>query len=228
MGAFEGDRAMDGLIGKKLGMTQLFDENGRVIPVTVLEMGPCLVVQRKRAETDGYDAVQVGFGKKKLKNVTKPIKGHLSRVNADGGFETLREIRVPAGEEVNEGEMLTVEIFEVGQYVDVTGNSKGKGFAGVMKRHGFHGTPAAHGTHEYFRHGGSIGSSAYPAKVFKGMKMPGQLGNARVTVQNLVVVDIKKERNLLMVKGAVPGPNGGIVMVKRAVKKKKATQKDGK
>ncbi len=209
-------------------MTQLFDENGRVIPVTVLEMGPCKVVQRKRSEKEGYDAVQVGFGKRKMKNVTKPIQGHLARVNAEEGFETLKEIRVPEGEDLKEGDVLTVEMFEVGEYVDVTGKSKGKGFAGVMKRHGFHGTPAAHGTHEYFRHGGSIGSSAYPAKVFKGMKMPGQLGNARVTVQNLIVVDIRKDRNLMMVKGAVPGPNGGIVMVKRAVKKQKATQKDEK
>ncbi len=216
---------MEGLIGRKLGMTQLFDESGRVIPVTVLEVGPCYVVQRKRAVKEGYDAVQVGFGRKKIKNVTKPLRGHLGRAHVEEGFETLREIRVDPEEDVAEGNILTVEMFEVGEYVDVTGRSKGKGFAGVMKRHGFHGTPAAHGTHEYFRHGGSIGSSAYPAKVFKGMKMPGQLGNARVTIQNLVVVDIKKDRNLLIVKGAVPGPTGGIVVVKRAVKK--GTKKDG-
>ena len=212
---------MEGLIGKKLGMTQVFDESGRVIPVTVLEVGPCLVVQRKRAAKEGYDAIQVGFGKRKLKNVTKPIQGHLAKVKAEIGFETLREIRVGPEEDISEGKVLTIEMFEVGEYVDVSGKSKGKGFAGVMKRHGFHGTPAAHGTHEYFRHGGSIGSSAYPAKVFKGMKMPGQLGNVQVTTQNLVIVDIKKDRNLILVKGAVPGPNGGIVMVKRAVKKKK-------
>jgi len=216
---------MEGLIGRKLGMTQLFDESGKVIPVTVLEVGPCYVVQRKRAVKEGYEAVQVGFGRKKMKNVTKPLRGHLEKAHMNEGFETLREIRVEPDEEVAEGHVLTVEMFEVGEFVDVTGKSKGKGFAGVMKRHGFHGTPAAHGTHEYFRHGGSIGSSAYPAKVFKGMKMPGQLGNTRVTIQNLVVVDIKKDRNLLIVKGAVPGPTGGIVMVKRAVKK--GTQKDG-
>ena len=217
---------MDGLIGKKLGMTQLFDESGRVIPVTVLEVGPCFVVQRKRSVKEGYDAVQVGFGKKRIKNVTKPIRGHLAKVDIKEGFGTLKEIRIGPGEDLKEGEILTVDMFEVGECVDITGKSKGKGFAGVMKRHGFHGTPAAHGTHEVFRHGGSIGSSAYPAKVFKGMKMPGQLGNARVTVQNLMVVDIKKDRNLMMVKGAVPGPNGGIVTVKRAVKKPRSTQKD--
>ncbi len=212
---------MDGLIGKKLGMTQVFDESGRVIPVTVLEVGPCLIVQRKRFEKDGYDAVQVGFGKRKTKRVTRPLRGHLAKVGIETGFETLKEIRIDPGENLQEGETLTVDMFKIGDYVDVTGKSKGKGFTGVMKRHGFHGTPAAHGTHEYFRHGGSIGSSAYPAKVFKGIKMPGQMGNVKVTTQNLVVVDIKKDRNLMLVKGAVPGPNGGIVTVKRAVKKKK-------
>ncbi len=212
---------MNGLIGKKLGMTQLFDEKGRVIPVTVLEVGPCFVVQRKRLDKEGYDAVQLGFGRKKIKNVKKPIRGHLRKADFEEGFEVLRELKVDPGEELEPGTSLTVEMFEVGEYVDVTGKSKGKGFTGVMKRHGFHGTPAAHGTHEYFRHGGSIGSSAYPAKVFKGMKMPGHKGNERVTIQNLVVVDVRKERNLLMVKGAVPGPNGGIVLVKRAIKKPK-------
>ncbi len=212
---------MNGLIGKKLGMTQLFDEKGRVFPVTVLEVGPCFVIQRKRSDKEGYDAVQVGFGRKKIKNVTKPLRGHLAKADFEEGFEVLRELKVDPDEEVKVGQSLTLEMFEVGEYVDVTGKSKGKGFTGVIKRHGFHGTPAAHGTHEYFRHGGSIGSSAYPAKVFKGMKMPGHKGNEKVTVQNLVVVDIKKDRNLLMVKGAVPGPNGGIVFVKRAVKKSK-------
>jgi len=210
---------MNGLIGKKLGMTQIFDEKGRVIPVTVLEVGPCFVVQRKRSEKEGYDAVQVGFGRKKIKNVTKPLREHLGKANFDEGFEVLQELKVEPDENVEIGQSLTLEMFEVGEYVDVTGKSKGKGFTGVMKRHGFHGTPASHGTHEYFRHGGSIGSSAYPAKVFKGMKMPGHKGNERVTIQNLVVVDIKKERNLMLVKGAVPGPTGGIVVVKRAVKK---------
>ena len=192
-----------------------------MIPVTVLEVGPCFVVQRKRSEKEGYDAVQVGFGRKKIKNVTKPLRGHLSKADFEEGFEVLRELKVDPGEDVKVGQSLTLDIFEVGEYVDVTGKSKGKGFTGVIKRHGFHGTPAAHGTHEYFRHGGSIGSSAYPAKVFKGMKMPGHKGNEKVTIQNLVVVDIKKDRNLLMVKGAVPGPNGGIVFIKRAVKKSK-------
>ncbi len=210
---------MNGLIGKKLGMTQIFDEKGRVIPVTVLEVGPCFVVQRKRSEKEGYDAVQVGFGRKKIKNVTKPLRGHLGKANFEEGFEVLQELKVDPDENIEIGQSLTLEMFEVGEYVDVTGKSKGKGFTGVMKRHGFHGTPASHGTHEYFRHGGSIGSSAYPAKVFKGMKMPGHKGNERVTIQNLVVVDIKKERNLMLVKGAVPGPTGGIVVVKRAVKK---------
>ena len=210
---------MNGLIGKKLGMTQIFDEKGRVIPVTVLEVGPCFVVQCKRSEKEGYDAVQVGFGRKKIKNVTKPLRGHLGKANFEEGFEVLQELKVDPDENIEIGQSLTLEMFEVGEYVDVTGKSKGKGFTGVMKRHGFHGTPASHGTHEYFRHGGSIGSSAYPAKVFKGMKMPGHKGNERVTIQNLVVVDIKKERNLMLVKGAVPGPTGGIVVVKRAVKK---------
>ncbi len=212
---------MDGLIGRKLGMTQLFDEKGRVIPVTVLEVGPCYVVQRKRSEKEGYDAVQLGFGRKKVKNVKKPIRGHLAKADFEEGFEVLREVKVQPDEDLPPGSSVTLDIFEVGEYVDVTGKSKGKGFTGVMKRHGFHGTPAAHGTHEYFRHGGSIGSSAYPSKVFKGMKMPGHAGNARVTVQNLMVVDIKKERNLLLLRGAVPGPKGGIVLVKRAVKKTK-------
>ncbi len=202
-------------------MTQVFDEKGRVFPVTVLQVGPCFVVQRKTSGKEGYDAVQVGFGRKKMKNVTRPLEGHLKKADFDEGFEVLQELEVSPDEAVEVGQSLTLEMFEVGEYVDVTGKSKGKGFTGVMKRHGFHGTPAAHGTHEYFRHGGSIGSSAYPAKVFKGMKMPGQKGNERVTIQNLVVVDIKKERNLMLVKGAVPGPNGGIVLVKRAVKKPK-------
>ena len=217
---------MDGLIGKKVGMTQIFDEKGRVIPVTVLELGPCYIVQRKRMEHEGYEAVQVGFGRRKLKNITRPVQGHLKKSNFSEGFEVLKEIEVGSQEEVAEGQSLTVNIFEVGEIVDVTGKSKGKGFTGVMKRHGFHGSPAAHGTHESFRHGGSIGSSAYPAKVFKGMKMAGHTGNARVTIQNLVVVDIREDRNLLMVKGAVPGPNGGIVMVRRAVKKRKTAEKD--
>jgi len=218
-------RAMDGLIGKKLGMTQLFDEKGKVTPVTVLQVGPCFVVQRKSSDKEGYNAVQLGFGKKKIKNVTKPLQGHFEKSDFKEGFEALREIKIDPGEDHKIGESLSVDIFEVGEYVDVTGKSKGKGFAGVIKRHHFHGSPAAHGTHEYFRHGGSIGSSAYPAKVFKGMKMPGQYGNERVTIQNLVIVEIKKDRNLMMVKGAVPGPNGGIVMVKRAVKKSKETKR---
>ncbi len=203
-----------GLIGRKVGMTQLFSDDGDIIPVTAIETGPCWVVQKKTLERDGYSAMQLGFGLKKSKRVTKPLHGHFER---SGVIPTqcLREFRVDAQtlETYREGQEVSGEIFDDCRYVDVVGTTKGRGFTGVMKRHNFAGKNMSHGTHEYFRHGGSIGASADPARVWKNKGMPGQYGNTRVTVQNLEVVRFIKERNILLVKGAVPGPNGGTLLI---------------
>ena len=205
---------LGGLIGRKVGMTQLFSDEGDVIPVTAIEAGPCWIVQKKTPERDGYAAVQLGFGAKKAKRVTKPLEGHFRR---SGVMPTqwLREFHVDAQTlgECQEGQEVSGEIFAGYRYVDVTGTSKGRGFTGVIKRHNFAGKNASHGTHEYFRHGGSIGASADPARVWKNTGMPGQYGNTRVTVQRLEIVRFLKERGLLFVKGAVPGPNGGMLLV---------------
>lgn len=209
---------MTGLIGKKIGMSQLFDDTGNVIPVTVVETGPCVVVQKKDVARDGYNALQLGFGKQKNQRVNRPLRGHMAKAEK-GSFRVLREFRVDDVSGYEVGQELTVtDLAKPGDLVDVTGTSKGRGFAGVMKRWDFSGFSRTHGTHEYFRHGGSIGNRSYPGKVFKGKRMAGHWGNERVSIQNLQVVEVRPEENLLLVKGAVPGANGGVVLVRRAVK----------
>lgn len=210
-----------GLIGKKLGMSQIFDEHGNVVPVTVIKAGPCYVVQKKTADKEGYNAIQIGFDEViKIQRVNKPEAGHFKKANM-APTKVLREFRVsPEDIEANEvGAIYSVDIFEPGDFVDVTGTSKGKGFAGVMKRHGFGGAPATHGSHEAFRHGGSIGQNMTPGRTMKGKKMPGHMGAKRVTTQNLKVIDVRGDTNLLLVEGAIPGPAKGYVVIKRAVKK---------
>ena len=211
---------MTGLIGKKIGMTQVFSADGNLIPVTAIEAGPCVVLQKKEKAKDGYEALQLGFGPKKSQRVNKPEQGHMSKAGK-GPFSVLKEFRSEeiASFEVGQ-EIKLSHLFKVGDHVDVTGTSKGKGFAGVMKRWGFRGFPASHGTHEYFRHGGSIGNRSYPGRVFKGKKMAGQLGNEQVSVQNLEVVQIREESNLLLVKGAVPGGKRGVLLIRRTLKRK--------
>lgn len=210
---------LQGLIGRKVGMTQLFSDDGDVIPVTAIEAGPCWIVQKKTLERDSYTAVQLGFGAKKLKRVTKPLRGHFER-SCIMPIQWLREFRVDAQtlEEYQEGQEVSGEIFANCRYVDVIGTTKGRGFTGVMKRHNFAGKNMSHGTHEYFRHGGSLGASADPARVWKNKGMAGQYGHTRVTVQNLEVVRFVKERNLLLVRGAVPGPNGGMLLIQASRK----------
>jgi large subunit ribosomal protein L3 len=211
---------LEGLIGRKVGMTQIFTEDGEVIPVTALEAGPCWVVQKKTPDRDGYAAVQLGFGEKKVKRTTKPLQGHF-RKSGTPPRRWLREFRVDTQtlEEVQEGQQVTGDLLAELEYVDVTGRSKGHGFTGVIKRHGFGGKNASHGTHESFRGSGAVGAGADPARVFKNTRMAGQHGNSRVTVQNLKVVRYLKEQNLLLVKGAIPGPNGGMVLIRASRKK---------
>jgi large subunit ribosomal protein L3 len=212
---------MTGLIGKKLGMTQLFSADGSVVPVTVIETGPCVVVQKKEATRDGYNAVQLGFGSKKNQRLNKPEQGHVKKV-AKGAFQVLREFRSEDVEKYEVGQEIKVaDLFKAGDRVDVTGTSKGRGFAGVIKRWGFGGFPASHGTQEYLRHGGSIGTRSFHGRVFKGKKMAGHWGNERVSVQNLEVLEIRPDGNLLLVKGSVPGSKQGVVLVRRAVREKK-------
>ena len=206
-----------GIIGKKIGMTQIFDEKGKVIPVTVIEAGPCVVTQKKTAENDGYEAVQVGFGDQKPQRLSKPLKGHFDK----GGVapkKTLRELRLEDISELNVGDLIKADIFEAGEHVDVTGVSKGKGYAGVIKRWNFHRLKETHGTGPVARHGGSNGPISDPSRVFKGVKMAGHLGAETVTVQNLTVAKVDAENNLIAIKGAIPGPNGGIVVVRDTVK----------
>ena len=215
---------LQGLIGRKVGMTQIFTEDGEVIPVTAIETGPCWVVQKKNMLRDGYMAVQLGFGAKKGKSTSKPLRGHFQRGKVEP-TRWLREFRVDEQtlEELREGQQVSGEIFADRRFVDVIGTSKGRGFTGVMKRHNFAGKSRSHGTHEYFRHGGSIGASATPSRVFKNRGMPGQYGNERVTVQKLQVVRFMEDRHLLFVKGAVPGPNGGMLLVQVSKKQPKET-----
>lgn len=205
-----------GLIGKKLGMTQLFDANGTVVPVTVIEAGPCVVAQKKTVENDGYEAVQIGFGDLKASKVNGPMKGHFAK-NDIAPKKVLRELRLEDTAAVNVGDILKADIFAEGESVDVRGTSKGKGYAGVIKRWNFSRLKESHGTGPVHRHGGSLGVID-PARVFKGKKMAGHLGNERVTVQNLKVVKIDAENNIIAVKGAVPGPKGGIVVLTDSVK----------
>lgn len=206
-----------GILGKKLGMSQVFDTEGKVIPVTVIEAGPCTVIQRKTVRTDGYDAVQIGFRQTKAAKVGKPMLGHFQKAGK-GAFSALQEIRVEAAEPLDIGAEIKVDIFKEGDVVDVMGHSKGRGFTGVIKRWGFKGGRATHGS-MFHRAPGSIGASAYPSRVIKNMKMAGQYGNERVTILNLRVVGVEPEKNLLLVRGAVPGAKNSLVFVRRAVKK---------
>ena len=205
-----------GLVGKKLGMTQLFDANGNVVPVTVIEAGPCVVAQKKTVENDGYEAIQVGFIDLKASKVNKPQKGHFAKGDV-APKRVLREFRLEDISSVNVGDILKADIFAEGEHVDVSGTSKGKGYAGVIKRWNFSRLKMSHGTGPVARHGGSLGVID-PARIFKGKKMAGHLGAERVTVQNLDVVKVDAENNIIAVKGAVPGPKGGIVILKNSVK----------
>ncbi|OIP90584.1 MAG: 50S ribosomal protein L3 [Syntrophobacterales bacterium CG03_land_8_20_14_0_80_58_14] len=205
-----------GLIGKKLGMTQLFSDEGVSVPVTVIEVAPSVVIQKKTAKTDGYDALQLGYGRIKQRNVTKALQGHFKKADK-GLFRVLREFNMdPDGCEA--GQELNAEMFAPGDYVDVVGTTKGKGFAGVIKRHGFRGGRATHGS-MFHRAPGSIGASADPSRVFKGTKLPGHMGSARKTVQNLLVWAVRPEMNVILVRGAVPGCKNGYVLIKQAIKK---------
>ncbi len=218
------DRQVKGILGAKLGMTQVWDENNRVVPVTVVQAGPCVVTQVRSGDPDGYSAVQLAFGSVNPRKVTKPEAGHFAKAGV-APRRHLVELRTTDASEYTLGQEVTVEVFEAGQTVDVTGTTKGKGFAGVMKRHGFHGLKASHGVERKHRSPGSIGGCATPGRVFKGLKMAGRMGGARFTVQNLVVHAVDLENNLILVKGAVPGPKGGLVLIRDAVKA--PTQKGG-
>jgi large subunit ribosomal protein L3 len=210
-------KQMKGLLGEKLGMTQVFDENNRIVPVTVVAAGPCVVTQVRSADTDGYSAVQIGFGAVDPRRVNKPESGHFAKAGVTPR-RTLVELRTEDASEYTLGQELTVEVFEAGQRVDVTAASKGKGTAGVMKRHGFHGVGASHGAHRNHRKPGSIGGASTPGRVFKGMRMAGRMGNVRTTTQGLTVHAVDAERGLLLIKGAVPGPKGSVVLVRTAAK----------
>jgi len=203
-----------GLLGRKVGMTQIYQENGTVVPVTVLECGPCTVLQVRTAERDGYHALQLGFHDKKRKNATQAARGHARKVNTEPK-RFVREVRQDGPIEVSEGQTLTVELFAPVAAVDVTGTSKGRGYAGVMKRHGFRGLRASHGVKRMHRHPGSSGPSADPARTQKGIRKPGHMGHAKVTVRNLKVVQVDSANNLLLIRGAVPGPNGGYITIRQ-------------
>ncbi len=215
--------ASKGILGTKLGMTQVFDDEGRVVPVTVVQAEPNTVTQIKTPESDGYTAVQLAYGKRR--KVTKPLAGHLAKAGVDGGARVLAELRLADASELPElGSSVSVETFSAGDVIDVTGTSKGKGYAGVMKRHNFSGMGDGHGVKKKNRHPGAVGACATPGRTFRGTKMAGRMGGARVTVQNLEVVDIDTEHQLILVKGAVPGSDGQVVFIKSAVK---AAAKDG-
>lgn len=207
-----------GLIGKKIGMTQVFDESGKVIPVTVVELGPCVVVQKKTAENDGYDAVQLGFGDVKVKAVNKPMTGHFKKADV-APKKVLREFRLEDTASLSVGDILKADVFAPGEKVDVVGTSKGKGTAGAIKRWNFSRLKESHGTGPVARHAGSLGACSDPSRVYKGKKLAGHLGAERVTIQNLDVVKVDTENNLIAIKGAIPGPKKGIVMVVNSVKK---------
>jgi large subunit ribosomal protein L3 len=205
---------LNGIIGKKLGMTRIFEEDGRSVVVTVIEAGPCFVVQKKTSATDGYEAIQVGFARKPLTKCSKPDKGHLEKHGSKSGFGMIREFKVEDAGGYEPGQEISVEQFEIGDLLVVTGTSKGKGFTGTVKRWGFRIGPMSHGSMSH-RAPGSIGASAYPSRVIKGKKMPGHMGNARVTIKNLEVIDVRPEDNLLVVKGAVPGPRNALLLIKK-------------
>jgi large subunit ribosomal protein L3 len=211
-------KQIKGVLGEKLGMTQVWDENNRVVPVTVVKAGPCVVTQIRKQEIDGYEAVQIAYGAVKPTKVNKPEAGHFAKAGVTPRRYTV-EIRTTDAAEYQLGQEITAETFTQGQIVDVSGTSKGHGFAGVMKRHNFRGLGAGHGVQRKHRSPGSIGACATPGRVFKGVRMAGRMGSARVTVQNLTVQAVDAEKGLILVKGAIPGPNGGLVLVKTSVKK---------
>jgi large subunit ribosomal protein L3 len=202
-----------GLMGRKLGMSGLFLPDGQYVPVTVIEAGPCVVTQIKTDETDGYNALQLAFGKKKESRVNKPLKGHFSKSDS-GAFDYVREFEVDDPAEYALGQQVTLEMFKIGERVDVIGTTKGRGFSGVIKRHGFHGGRKTHGSHSH-RIPGSVGCSAWPAKIIRGKKMPGHYGNDRKTLRNLEVVDIRPEENIILIKGSVPGARSGLVTINK-------------
>lgn len=206
-----------GIIGKKMGMTQIFDENGKVVPVTVVEAGPCTVVQKKTVESDGYVAVQLGYGDISAKKVSKPAKGHFDKADV-APKRTLREFRLDDISAMNVGDILKADAFAVGDRIDVVGTSKGKGYAGAIKRWNQHRLRESHGTGPVARHAGSMGSCSTPSRVFKGKRLPGHLGAERVTIQNLKVVKVDAENNLIAIKGAIPGPKGSVVCISDSVK----------
>jgi large subunit ribosomal protein L3 len=210
-------KQIKGVLGEKLGMTQVWDAENRVVPVTVVKAGPCVVTQVRETEKDGYAAVQIAFGEIDPRKVNKPRKGHFDKAGVTPRRH-LVELRTDDAAEYSLGQEITAEVFEAGQRIDVVGTSKGKGTAGVMKRHNFRGLGNSHGTQRKHRSPGSIGACATPGRVFKGVRMAGRMGNARVTVQNLTVHAVDAEKGLLLIKGAVPGPNGGVVLVKTAAK----------
>ncbi len=206
------------IIGKKLGMTQIFDEKGNVIPVTVVQAGPCIVVQKKTEQNDGYTAVQIGYGEVNAARVNKPMKGHFDKADV-APKKHLKEFKFDDPDVLNVGDLIKADAFELGDYVDVSGTSKGKGYAGSIKRHGNSRLKETHGTGPVHRHAGSMGACSSPSRVMKGKKLPGHMGNEAVTVQNLVVAKIDAENNLIALKGAVPGPKNGIVYITNSVKK---------
>ena len=207
-----------GLIGRKIGMTQIFDEKGNVIPVTVIEAGPCVVAQVKTVETDGYNAVQLGFGEVKDKHINKPERGHFAKAKL-ANKKHLREFRLDSVENVKVGDELKADVFEAGEKIDVQGTSKGKGFQGVIKRHGQHRGPMGHGS-MYHRRPGSMGPTSTPGRVFKGKKLPGHMGAQTISIQNLEVVRVDLDKNVILVKGSVPGAKGAILKLKSSVKSK--------
>ena len=211
------ERPMKGLLGEKLGMTQVWDADNRLIPVTVVAVGPCVVTQLRSEGVDGYNAVQIGYGQIDPRKVTKPLTGHFEKAGVTPRRH-LAELRTSDAGEYSLGQELTAEAFEAGQKVDVVGRTKGKGFAGVMKRHGFAGVSASHGAHRNHRKPGSIGGCATPGRVFKGMRMAGRMGGVRQTTQNLQIHAVDAEKGLLLIKGAVPGPAGAVVLVRTAIK----------
>lgn len=211
------ERVIKGILGTKLGMTQLWDENNKVVPVTVIQAGPCVVTQVRTPEKDGYNAVQLGFGAIPSRKVTKPAQGHFDKADVTPRRHLL-ELRTANASEFTLGQELTAEVFAGGEFVDVTGTTKGKGTAGVMKRHGFAGVGASHGAHRNHRKPGSIGACATPGRIFKGLRMAGRMGHARRTVQNLKIRGIDVDKGVLLVNGAIPGPKGSVVVVRTAVK----------
>jgi large subunit ribosomal protein L3 len=213
----DAQKTVKGVLGKKLGMTQVWDADNKLVPVTVVEAGPCVVTQVRSGDTDGYSAVQIAFGAIDPRKVNKPMSGHFDKAGVTPRRH-LVELRTADATDYALGQEITAEVFEAGQRIDATGTTKGKGFAGVMKRHGFHGVSSSHGAHKNHRKPGSIGGCATPGRVFKGMKMAGRMGGVRQTTQNLQIHAVDAEKGLLLIKGAVPGPRGGIVLLRTAAK----------